>query len=97
MVSILEKLGDLNQAQDSLDRNLLRLTDIDRFHEAAICMTEAIAFFATQMEKQGALGKKANTDRKSPELRATEPSAEDASLGIVKFPSESPRSKGRAA
>lgn len=97
MVAILEKLGDLNQVQDSLDRNLLRLTDIDRFHEAAICMTEAIAFFATQMEKQGALGRKASADRKSNEPRPAETTAEDANLGIVKFPSESPRSKGRAA
>jgi biopolymer transport protein ExbB/TolQ len=58
--SLIEKGVDLERMDEALDRNLLRLTDIDRFHEAAVCMTEAVAFLGTQMERHGILGKKAH-------------------------------------
>ena len=37
---------------------LQRLTNVDRFHDAAICLTEAVAVLGTQMERYGYLGRK---------------------------------------
>ena len=40
-----------------LQATLERLTDVDRFHDAAICLTEAVAVLGTQMERYGYLGR----------------------------------------
>ena len=40
-----------------LQSTLKRLTDIDRFHDAAVCLTEAVAVLGTQMERYGYLGR----------------------------------------
>lgn len=58
---LLEQLIDkgeaLRKVEDGLQQNLARLTDIDRFHEAAICLTEAVAVLGTQMERAGYIGR----------------------------------------
>ena len=59
LCQLIEKSGALQKIEQSMDSNLYRLTDIDRFHEAAICLTEAVAFLGTQLERQGVLGKNA--------------------------------------
>ncbi len=50
---LLDKGAGLEKLDATLDQNLKRMTDVDRFHEAAICMTEAVAFLGTQMERHG--------------------------------------------
>lgn len=59
-VDLLQKLvtsGDtLQRLEEDLSSNIQQLTQVDRFHEAAICMTEAIAVLATHMERSGLLG-----------------------------------------
>ena len=55
---LIDKSSDLENMDRTIDQSLSRLTDVDRFHEAAVCMTEAVAFIATQLERQGMLGRK---------------------------------------
>jgi hypothetical protein len=56
---LLQKLvhsGDaLHRLEEDLNSNIQQLSQVDRFHEAAICMTEAVAVLATQMERSGLL------------------------------------------
>lgn len=56
---LLQKLvhsGDaLHRLEEDLNSNIQQLSHVDRFHEAAICMTEAVAVLATQMERSGLL------------------------------------------
>ncbi len=40
-------------ARRSTSAKLVRLTDIDRFHEVAVCLTEAVAVLGTQLEREG--------------------------------------------
>lgn len=47
----------LDQLTDIDNQTLERLTNIDRFHEVAICMTEAVAVLGTQLERHGFIGK----------------------------------------
>ncbi len=58
---LLERLvakGDqLEQLDRSLQHSLERITEVDRFHEAAVCMTEAVAVLATQLERIGIGGR----------------------------------------
>lgn len=65
---LLQKLvhsGDaLNRLEDELNSNLQQLTHVDRFHEAAICMTEAVAVLATQMERSGLLDSRRNVSER---------------------------------
>jgi biopolymer transport protein ExbB/TolQ/uncharacterized protein (DUF305 family) len=42
---------------DTIQQTLTRMTDVDRFHEAAVCMTEAIAVLGIQLERSGQIGK----------------------------------------
>jgi biopolymer transport protein ExbB/TolQ len=64
---ILEKGSDLEQLDEALEQNLKRMTDVDRFHEAAICMTEAVAFLGTQLERHGFLSKTSKSPLAAPE------------------------------
>jgi biopolymer transport protein ExbB/TolQ len=56
---LLQKLvhsGDaLHRLEEDLNSNIQQLSQVDRFHEAAICMTEAVAVLATQLERSGLL------------------------------------------
>ena len=65
---LLQKLvhsGDaLNRLEDELNSNIQQLTHVDRFHEAAICMTEAVAVLATQMERSGLLDSRRNVSER---------------------------------
>ncbi len=42
LCELIEKSGALQRIEQSMDNNLYRLTDIDRFHEAAVCLTEQL-------------------------------------------------------
>ena len=72
---LLNKLIDKHEAVRSMEMplqsTLERLTDVDRFHDAAICLTEAIAVLGTQMERFGFLG------RQSVRRRSVEPTIDD--------------------
>lgn len=66
---LLQKLvhsGDaLHRLEEDLNSNIQQLSQVDRFHEAAICMTEAVAVLATQMERSGLLDSRRQlTERK---------------------------------
>jgi biopolymer transport protein ExbB/TolQ len=58
---LLQQLLDSSQLvgamQTPIEATLNRLTDIDRFHDAAVCLTEAVAVLGTQMERYGYLGR----------------------------------------
>lgn len=73
---LLQKLLDSSQLvgamQAPIEATLNRLTDVDRFHDAAVCLTEAVAFLGSQMERHGYLG------RQSARRRAAEPKREAA-------------------
>jgi len=56
---LIAQCDSFRMMEDGLQQNLSRLTDVDRFHEAAICLTEAVAVLGTQMERAGYLGKQA--------------------------------------
>ncbi len=77
LCELIEKSGALQRIEQSMDNNLYRLTDIDRFHEAAVCLTEAVAFLGTQLERHGLLGKNAKS-RSSDEV----PSSSKVSIRI---------------
>jgi biopolymer transport protein ExbB/TolQ len=55
--------GTLNRLEDELNSNIEQLTQVDRFHEAALCLTEAIAVLATQIERSGILERKSDASR----------------------------------
>lgn len=58
---LLQKLLDSSQLvgsmQGPIEATLSRLTDVDRFHDAAVCLAEAVAVLGTQMERYGYLGR----------------------------------------
>jgi hypothetical protein len=56
---LVDKCDAFRMMEEGLQQNLSRLTDVDRFHEAAICLTEAVAVLGTQMERAGYIGKQA--------------------------------------
>ena len=54
---LIEKHEAVRSMEKPLQATLERLTDVDRFHDAAICLTEAVAVLGTQMERYGYLGR----------------------------------------
>ena len=77
---LLNLLVDKHEAVRSMEKplqaTLERLTDVDRFHDAAICLTEAVAVLGTQMERYGYLGRQP-VRRRSAEPDANEQVEED--------------------
>jgi len=57
LTRLIEKHDAVRSMEMPLQATLERLTDIDRFHDAAICLTEAVAVLGTQMERYGFLGR----------------------------------------
>lgn len=55
--TLIEKHEAIHAMEGPLQATLERLTDVDRFHDAAICLTEAVAVLGTQMERYGYLGR----------------------------------------
>ncbi len=55
--TLIEKHDAVRSMEKPLQATLERLTDVDRFHDAAICLTEAVAVLGTQMERYGYLGR----------------------------------------
>ena len=49
--TVLDQLSEIDHT------TLERFTNVERFHEVAVCMTEAIAVLGTQLERHGFLGK----------------------------------------
>lgn len=54
---LIEKHEAIRTMEKPLQETLERLTDVDRFHNAAVCLTEAVAVLGTQMERYGYLGR----------------------------------------
>jgi biopolymer transport protein ExbB/TolQ len=54
---LIEKQDAIRDMEPPLQAMLERLTNVDRFHDAAICLTEAVAVLGTQMERYGYLGR----------------------------------------
>ena len=55
--TLITKHDAVRDMEQPLQATLQRLTDVDRFHDAAICLTEAVAVLGTQMERYGYLGR----------------------------------------
>lgn len=55
--NLIDKHDAIREMELPVQATLQRLTDIDRFHDAAICLTEAVAVLGTQMERYGYLGR----------------------------------------
>ncbi len=76
---MLQKLLDSSQLvgamQGPIEATLNRLTNVDRFHDAAVCLTEAVAVLGTQMERYGYLGRQP-VRRRSPEESTAKPAPE---------------------
>jgi hypothetical protein len=54
---LIEKSELVKSMEEPLQATLKKLSNIDRFHDAAICLTEAVAVLGTQMERYGYLGR----------------------------------------
>ena len=54
---LIEKSELVKSMEEPLQATLEKLSNIDRFHDAAICLTEAVAVLGTQMERYGYLGR----------------------------------------
>jgi biopolymer transport protein ExbB/TolQ len=54
---LIEQAELVKSMEEPLQSTLQKLTNIDRFHDAAICLTEAVAVLGTQMERYGYLGR----------------------------------------
>lgn len=74
---LLQKLLDSSQMihamQGPIESTLHRLTDVDRFHDAAVCLTEAVAVIGTQMERYGYLGRQPVRRRTPDSVHASTP------------------------
>jgi biopolymer transport protein ExbB/TolQ len=84
---LLQKLLDstqlVNAMQAPIESTLNRLTDIDRFHDAAVCLTEAVAFLGSQMERHGVLGRQ-TARRRAADTNPTNATSESIPLQIVR-------------
>ncbi len=59
ILDLSENASVISAMEEPIQRVLLRMTDIDRFHDAAICLTEAVAVLGTQLERHGYIGRTA--------------------------------------
>ncbi|MDZ4848993.1 MAG: MotA/TolQ/ExbB proton channel family protein [Pirellulaceae bacterium] len=55
LTELIDKNDSLQAIEEGLQQNLARMTNVDRFHEVAICLIEAVAVLGTQMERAGHL------------------------------------------
>lgn len=56
----------LEQLDQSMQQTLMRLVDVDRFHEAAMAMTEAVSFLSSQLERYGKVDSTAESTNNAP-------------------------------
>jgi hypothetical protein len=59
ILDLSENASVISAMEEPIQRVLHRMTDIDRFHDAAICLTEAVAVLGTQLERHGYIGRTA--------------------------------------
>ena len=57
LTKLVDRCDQFAALDQSAQQTLARLTDVDRFHEAAICLTEAIAVLGIQLERSGEIGR----------------------------------------
>ncbi len=57
LMNLVERCDGFSALDESIQQTLGRMTNVDRFHEAAICMTEAIAVLGIHLERSGVLEK----------------------------------------
>lgn len=84
---LIEKAELVKSMESPLQATLQRLTDVDRFHDAAVCLAEAVAVLGTQMERYGYLGRQPVRRRSSStnESPAT-PAQSDETPVSIPFP-----------
>lgn len=92
LLELIEKAELVKSMETPLQATLQRLTDVDRFHDAAVCLTEAVAVLGTQMERYGYLGRqpvrrRANSSEeqavaKQPAMKQPDASSDDAPISI---------------
>jgi biopolymer transport protein ExbB/TolQ len=90
LTELVEKGQHLQAIEDNMQQNLSRLTDVDRFHEVAICLTEAVAVLGTQLERAGHLKPKVTR-------RIPNESLPTSKASLVKFPDEADAASSDAA
>ena len=66
LTRLIDKCERFESLDQSMQHTLQRLTDVDRFHEAAIAMTEAIAVLGIQLERNGQIGPSVRVPRRTP-------------------------------
>ncbi|MEQ1826638.1 MAG: MotA/TolQ/ExbB proton channel family protein [Pirellula sp.] len=81
--TLIDKHDAVRDMEQPLQSVLERLTDVDRFHDAAICLTEAVAVLGTQMERYGYLGRQ-------PLRRVSKEKESDSSPRVVGKDDDSP-------
>ncbi|MFN6127636.1 MAG: MotA/TolQ/ExbB proton channel family protein [Planctomycetota bacterium] len=79
---LLESSQLVGAMQAPMEATLNRLTDVDRFHDAAVCLMEAVAFLSTQMERHGLLGRQA-ARRRTPDPQPSAATSESTPLQVV--------------
>lgn len=84
---VLEKLLDSSQLvaamQKPIEATLERMTEVDRFHEAAIGLSEAVMVLGTQLERFGPLARQPVRRRATEAAEAHDPSSLPASASIA--------------
>lgn len=82
LAKLLESTQLVGAMQAPVEATLSRLTEIDRFHDAAVCLTEAVAFLGTQMERHGVLGRQ-TARRRAAEPKVPESESPSVPLQVV--------------
>ena len=82
--NLVEKHDAVRSMEMPLQATLERLANVDRFHDAAVCLTEAVAVLGTQMERYGYLGRQPVRRRSAePTEKEQEQLADDAELPAI--------------
>ena len=80
ILDLSENASVISAMEEPIQRVLHRMTDIDRFHDAAICLTEAVAVLGTQLERHGYIGRTAARRRSTEVAEAIEDTSTDPNV-----------------
>jgi hypothetical protein len=79
---LIEQAELVKSMEEPLQSTLQKLTNVDRFHDAAICLTEAVAVLGTQMERYGYLGRQP-VRRRAEAVESNEENSEQPAPAII--------------
>lgn len=57
LAQLVQRGDEFERLDETMQRSLERFTDVDKFHDVAVCMTEAVAMLGTQLERRGMIGR----------------------------------------